>query len=267
MWKSSQWSTTKVTMELREILDNGINVWGENPPQLIHDDYIKNMTMNEEGVRDIITNHFLFRQIGFETVGRFLHEWRQRTREISPHFLNITKAQALLFSDDPLEGYNLKETYSQRTTNTSSGTSTGSGSSDVTTDTSTSDSESGTRTNTNNVSEDKKHLFSDTPQGSVDNIITHMSNGAIDDNTSTTTDNESTSRESGGTSSTETKTTDSSTATTSTSDDGTNTYTLERRGNIGVQPLGDEIRAYQRGFENIIAMIIKEYESLFLRVY
>lgn len=279
MWDAPLYSTTKVTLELRDIINNGensIDIWGDNLPCLFHTDYINNIGMHEQDVRDLITNHFLFRQIGFETVGRFLHEWRQKTREIAPRYRNITYAQSLLWSqDDPLESYHLTETFTEKnegtSTGESTGTSTGSGSSNTSSETTTSDSESGSKKITGNVTESKKHLFSDTPQGNIENVGNHMSNASIDDNTSSNTDNETTTREGNGSSSTETSSSDTSTATsTSTSEasaESTITRTLERRGNIGVQPLGDEVRKYQEAFDDIIAMIIREYEPLFLRVY
>ncbi len=287
MWDAPLYTTTKVTIELRDIIckhdNNDImfcpDLWGECP-LLLHPKFVTKPTyhngeiqstpngISEEEVRNTVVNHFLFRQIGFETVGRFLHEWRQRTCEIAPHYRNITYAQSLLWwQDDPLESYKLTEKFTEENKGSSSGTSTGSGNSDVMSEVSTSESESGSKDITGSVTESKKHLFSDTPQGDIENVRSHISNGSIDDNTSANTDTENTSREGSGSTISESTSTDTSTATSNASAESSITRTLERRGNIGVQPLGDEVRKYQQAYDDIISMLIKEYEPLFLRVY
>ena len=54
-----------------------------------------------------IIEHYYFRQIGFETVGRFKFELNVRLREIMPRFNQLYKTT--LFKYNPIENYNMEE--------------------------------------------------------------------------------------------------------------------------------------------------------------
>ena len=87
------------------------------------------------------------------------------------------------------------------------------------------------------------HRFSNTPQGSIDNIDSHL--------TEASRDNAGANGKSEGSSETE----------------STDNYTLIRRGNIGVQPLGNEINKLRNAFINVDMEIILELKDLFLMIY
>ena len=206
-------NTTKVTLELREVLEGGVDLWDFDYPSYYKDDA---KTAFEQKVID----HFYFRQIGQETVGRFKHYFRAKVREIMPYYIDMYESVDLLKKQgDPLESYNLTETLERETTSEADVQSSGSSSGN------------------------KENRFSRTPQGSVSNLDRYM--------TEASRDNES------GTSS----------ASSETSGSGTETYTLTRRGNIGVQPLGQEINAYRNALINVDMLIINDLEELFLGVY
>lgn len=77
--------------------------------------------------------------------------------------------------------------------------------------------------------------YSNTPQARIENLEEYLTEGETIDNTGTAKNKED--------------------------------YKLVRRGNIGVQPLGDEIRAYRKALINIDEQIIAELNDLFLKVY
>ena len=204
---------TKVTVELGELIENGIKPFDFDYPSFYKGD---EKTAFEQKVLD----HFRFRQIGQETPARWLHTFRTRVCEIMPYYIQLYKSQELFESvEDPLESYNLTETFERNTE--SSGSSTVNGES----------------------SETSEQRFSDTPQGSIDNIDKYMTSATVNENGS----NSETSTESSGT--------------------GSESYTLTRRGNIGVQPFGQEIKILRDSFINIDMMIINELNDLFLKVY
>lgn len=234
------WDNTGVTVELGDIVASGVDVWAFDypvPDETVHyNGKTAKVPFDKKAFEQKILDHYRFRQIGQETVGRWLHYFRSRIREIMPYYVQLYEFEAKWFNvDDPLESYNLVETFEE--SSHGSGTQSTSGSSENTSES------SGTT--------DKENRFSDTPQGSIDNLDNYL--------TSATKDNE----------------TSSGTATVSGSDSsesssentGTTTHTLTRRGNIGVQPLGGEVNNIREAFINIDLMVINELKDLFLQVY
>ena len=221
MWMSSNWYNTGVTVELGKLLENGVNVWDFEYPCFYEGEQ---KTAFEKKILD----HYRFHQIGQETVGRWLHYFRTRMREIMPYYNQLYKSEALLYSkEDPLESYHLVEEFNMErdATDTYSGE---------------------TGTNVTRAT-DTEHRFSNTPQGRIENIDTHMTEASKDNVTGT----------------------DSGTETSESSSEhsGNVKTTMVRRGNIGVQPLGDEIQKLRNAFLNIDMMVINELKDLFLLVY
>lgn len=219
------YDNTKVTVELRELVESGVKIWDFEYPS-----YYKGE--EKAAFEQKVIDHFYFRQIGQETPARWLHYFRSRIREIMPYYLDIYKSVEVFKSvEDPLESYNLVETY--RETGTGSATS----------------QDSATSETTGSTTTDHTRKFSNTPQGSIDNIDDYLTEatkegGTEDSESSGTTTNS-------GSSSTETE----------------KTYELSRRGNIGVQPLGQEIKILREAYINVDMMIINELNDLFLGVY
>lgn len=242
------YDNTGVTVELGDILASGVNLWDfEYPvPRKVVEYNGKTCTVDfdKDRLQEKIENHYRFRQIGFETVGRFKHYLKTRMQEIMPYYVQVYEFDAKFRNiEDPLESYNLIETFQQETSG--SGRMTGSNSSE----------NSGTSTGTSSGTSEKVTKFSDTPQGSIDNLDTYMTNATKENG------NDS------GTSSAETSGSMSGTSEQSTEDSGTTSHTLTRKGNIGVQPLGGEVMNIRSAFINIDLQIIEELADLFLRVY
>lgn len=235
------YDNTGVTVELGELVESGVNIWNFDYPS-----YYKGeeKTAFEKKVID----HYYFRQIGQETPARWLHYFRTRIREIMPYYLDIYKSVEIFKSiEDPLESYNLVETYKE--------TGTGNATSQ---DSSTSES-SGTTTSgrTEDTTSGSTRKFSNTPQGSIDNLDSYLTEATKEEATNTLESSGSDVSEASGT------TTNSGTSSTETE----KSYELSRRGNIGVQPLGDEIRKLREAYINVDMMIINELNDLFLGVY
>jgi len=169
--------------------------------------------------------------------------------------------------EDPFEAYNLREEYTRQ--HTSRGSSQGTSETESELDGSSTGEGSQTstdnRTNTGTTNNTKKR--SDTPQGSIDNIDKYMTEATLENGvasetvTGTQTDATTDTRTDHQTGAT------SGTSSTATEDEGSETYTLTRKGNIGVQPLGYELKALREAFLNIDMMIINELNDLFLKVY
>lgn len=234
------YATTKVTVELDELIKSGVKIWDFDYPVpasvVEYNGKTAKVPFDKKAFEQKILDHYRFRQIGQETVGRWLHYFRTRIREIMPYYVQLYEFEAKWFNvDDPLESYNLVETFQE--SSRGSGKVKGSGSSKNTSDSSGSAS--------------KDSRFSDTPQGSLENLDHYLTTASKDTEAST-----------GKATVTGLDSSESSSENT-----GNTTHTLTRRGNIGVQPLGGEVQNIREAFINIDLMVINDLKDLFLRVY
>ena len=215
------YNTTKLTVELRDIVKSGTDIWDFDYPSFYEGDEKKKFEQK-------VIDHFYFRQIGQETVGRFLHYFRSRIREIMPYYIQLYKSEKYLNEiEDPFATVDYTETYEEET----SGSATGESSA-------TSDSTS---------TEDREHRFHNTPQGAVSNLDSYMTEASIDDN--------------GATESVDSSSTSSSEST------GYTKHTLTKKGAMGVTTFGHDMIEYRESFLNIDMMIINNLQDLFLGVY
>lgn len=267
---------SKVTLELRELIENGVKIWDFDYPSYYKDD---EKTAFEQKVID----HFYFRQIGQETVGRFKFMFKARMREIMPYYIQIYKSCELLDKENPLESYNLTETFKELKKGTETNSETRTDSSETGETSTNSETRSDTSETTSSVSEehsetgskDSTRKFSNTPQGLISNLDNYMTEAETNEENNTSTKNSSSeasaSASHSGTSSITNEVTASISANGTTArelnDEEATEYTLERRGNIGVQPLGQEIKILREAYLNVDMMIINDLNDLFLRVY
>lgn len=232
---------TQVTVELREIVESGVDVWAFEYPSYYSGEQKKTF---EQKVLD----HYWLRQIGQETAGRWLHYFRSRMREIMPYYIQLYQSQELMQSiDDPFGNVDIVETFEQETTGSSSGTS-----STTNTGTSTGTEEEG-RIHTEN----HQRQFSNTPQGSISNLEKYLTEASVE----LADDNDDLSRTS------EASTEATSTGTASGTESGTVKHTLTRKGNQGVNTYAHDMKELRETFLNIDMMIINELKDLFLQVY
>lgn len=90
----------RLTMELRNVVKD-CDIFDRCDPFPIWDE-------NHRGeLEKKIIEHYYFRQIGFETVGRFKFELNVRLREIMPRMNKIYKTTQYKYN--PIENYNMEE--------------------------------------------------------------------------------------------------------------------------------------------------------------
>lgn len=253
------YSNSKITLELRDLLsstdENGqpFKLWDFDYPSFYQGE---EKTAFEQKVID----HYLFRQIGAETPGRFKHNFRTRIREIMPYYIQLYKSVEIMEGiDDPFGNVDIVETFEEESSGSSTGSqsSTSSGTSDTTETGTTNHSES------LNKSEDTEQRKSNTPMGSVDNLDNYLSEALRENKTNT----ESSESETGTSSSVNASTSTESEGTSSTSNTGTVKHTLTKKGNQGVNTYAHDMIELRQTFLNVDLMIIKELNDLFLRVY
>lgn len=133
------------TVELGKILETEIELFDFEYP--IFDESYRPV------LEDKIKNHFYFREIGFETFGRFKFYLKKELQLIMPHYNKMYKATNL--EQRILDNYEVVESYDRTTANNSN--------------------------NTTATDSDNTRKFSDTPQGA-----TNLSTNYLTDLTETT---------------------------------------------------------------------------------
>jgi hypothetical protein len=99
---------SQYTLEVRQIDENGVDIF-EGWTYPIFDEAYR-AVLNQK-----ILEHFYFREIGVETVGRFIFNVRVRMNEIMPTINKLYTSEAL--PQRILDNYDVTEIYSRDTTN------------------------------------------------------------------------------------------------------------------------------------------------------
>ena len=224
---------TRVTVELNDLIESGFTLWNFDYPSFYEGD---EKTAFEQKVID----HYRFRQIGSETVGRWHHQFRTRVREVMPYFIQLYKSVAIMDAiDDPFGNVDVTETFTRERSSNSKTESTGTNSETV----------AGTTSET--VTGTKK--FSNTPQGSISNLDSYMTEATVDNGSNNGTNNQTVS----GTGSADTEQNDSE----------TESYTMTKQGNQGVNTYAHDMKEFREIMINVDLQVIEALNDLFLKVY
>lgn len=192
---------TKVTVELRELVEANFPIWGFDYPSYYEGE-------KKKAFEQKIIDHYYFCEIGQETPARWHHYFKARMREIMPYYIRLYETVEVMDAiDDPFGNVDFTETFEQTTTGK-------------------------TTTSADNVEK-----FSDTPQGTIENLETHLtnatkSNGNTENDTSETV-----------------------------------SHTYRKQGNQGVNTYAHDMKEYREILLNIDMMIINELADLFLLIY
>ena len=229
-------SNTKVTEELRDLVAAGVNIWDFEYPSYYKGDA-------KAAFEQKVLDHFWTRQIGQETVGRFLHYFRRTVREIMPYYIQRYESVDLMNDPEirPLDNYNMIEEYEQETSETGEASNESTGSS------------SGTGT------EKKTRAESITPDGELNWALNPTNPATISLDYASNVQQEINDNNASETS--------ESSGSTSSSNQGSSSHKLTRRGNIGVTTYAQLLEGYRQTFVNIDMEIIEELDICFLGVY
>lgn len=238
---------------VKQLIDQKMSTYPLYESKSNHEYGIPDIIPTREELNKKILNYYKYREIGFETVGRFLDELEISLNEIMP------KYNQLFFSAD--QDYNIiynvdyKRTIDRDLSGNTTSTSTG--------ETTSNSNDSNTTSTTTNLY--NKNVESDTPQSQLG-----ITNKQIDsvDYANKVTWNKDTTEQSGTSTGTATTTADSTTT-----GSGTNKEiesTLETtKGNFGVISAQDLIKKYRELIINIEQMIINDprITELFMLIY
>ena len=218
--------------------------------------------------RDILNtkllNHYKYREIGFETVGRFCDELEITMCEIMPRYNELFKTVEIMADlPSPFDNVDVTETFEQETTSKSE--SEGTSTNNTTNDSESNGTSSATIGNTNN----SKRVTSDTPQDEIsiatENIegvnyasqvewVKNVSNGSEERNV---TDSNSTEMTSEGSTSGSSETT------------GTVRHIFTKKGNQGVNTYAHDMNEFRTSIIDVVEQIINDERigELFMMVY
>lgn len=241
------------------------------------EEYIPSVIPTREELNRKILNHYKYREIGFETVGRFLDELEISMCEIMPRY------NQLFFTAD--QDYNIiynvdyKRTIDRDLGGNSSSKTTGNGSSTSTNnDTATNKTTANDSTTTTNaMTDNEKTVKSQTPQNELSLPASDIDKVGYADEASWNQKNSNSNGTSNGTSSADSTTTNigtgetKSNSTVDVSDTRKETEaTIETtKGNFGVVSAQDLIQKYREIILNIEQMIINDdrIKELFMLVF
>lgn len=233
----------------RQALESALSTYPLHIPKNKQD-----LIPTREELNKRILNHYKYREIGFETVGRFLDELEITMCEIMPYYNERFKTiEVMAEIENPFDTVDLVETFEQETssTSTSEGTS------------SNTESNEGTSEGTTSAETASRAIESDTPgndiaAGSLDEV-SYASRAEWGKGSSQGSEN----RSSSGSSSSEGSTSGSS------SSEGITRHTYTKRGAQGVTTFGHDMIEFRDSIIDVMNEIVTDsrLEELFMIVY
>lgn len=230
--------------EAKAAIDKALSTYPLYKPEKVYD-----LVPDREELNTRLLNHYKYREIGFETVGRFLDELQITMSEIMPRYNELFKTVVTMAElPSPFDNVDVTETFSETRTETG-GTETASTASDTT-------------TTKNTVASDSKQVQIQTPGSNVSNIVSKsIDTVAYADQVNLGKDNSS----SDGSSTSNGETTTSS-ANEST---GTTEHTYTKKGNQGVNTYAHDMLEFRTQIIDVVDQIVNDprINELFMLVW
>lgn len=235
-----------------------------------------------ESLNEKILNRYKYREIGFETVGRFLFELENTMKLIMPTYNELFKTVEIMSDiEDPFGNVDFTETFEEERTGTTETEGTSTGNSNTTSNTTATSNFESEGTTTNNITTngnntvDKTRKFSDTPQNNLDSLNKYLTDYTEESEkanlSNTEVANGGTTSTSIGTDTNETTSTGTdSTETTGKSEvTGTTKHTFTKKGNQGVNTYAHDMNEFRTTINDYVEQIVNDerLNELFLLVW
>ena len=217
-----------------------------------------------------LLNHYKYREIGFETIGRFLDELKITMCEIMPRYNELFKTvETMANLPNPFDNVDVVETFEEEKANRSS--------SDTKTGTSTTGTAQDSTKTTGTASSYNKHINSKTPQDklsvpaegidSIDYADEAQWNKDSSSTGGTSTSNGSTS----GTSTTNGATSEKSEGSANVINEGSEItkHTYTKKGNQGVNTYAHDMNEFRTSIIDVVDQIVNDprIRELFMLIY
>ena len=239
----------KVKNKIYDIFDR-LDVFMPNRENYERNNYI--MLVTAERIRDKLLNHYKYREIGFETVGRFIDELKISLDEIMPYYNQLLETFYISMDLESIfDNVDWVSTHTEKII----GSSTGSGSSNSKlTDNTTSQTD---------MVDNSKMVHSATPQNNLNKSATDIDTVPFADDMQWNKNISSSGQSSNG------ETSSNSSNTSQNSEERFVEITDSKKGNQGVNTYAHDILKYRETIINIEQQIItdKRIKELFMLVY
>lgn len=207
---------------------------------------------SREELNEKLLNHYKYREIGFETVGRFLDELEITMKEIMPRYNELLKTIVTMAElPSPFDNVDVVETFEQTRKN------------DSTTDTTASSNASDTTTTNNSVDSTNKHVQTGTPQGNLSVPASDIDSVNYADEVTWGKDHSASTGSSTSTGNT------SGTTKVVNGGNETTTHTYTKKGNQGVNTYAHDMNEFRTSIIDVVDQIIHDdrINELFMLVY
>ena len=215
-----------------------------------------------------LLNFYKYREIGFETIGRFLDELEIAMCEIMPYYNQLMSSEDMMNGIEDIFGnIDITESYEETSTGKQTGAAQSSSSSEVISE------QNNTTTSQSSVNSDSssKTIESETPGNELSITAGDINSISYADKATWNKDNNTSSSESTDTSSVDSSSSSNqeSSSSSDVSTQGNISHTLTRKGNQGVNTYAHDMLEFRELFLNIVQSIIndKRIAELFMMVY
>lgn len=215
-----------------------------------------------------LLNHYKYREIAFETVGRFLDELQITMEEIMPYYNEMFKTIEIMSElDNPFDNVDITETYFEET----SGTATNEGTSEVNSQSSNETQSSDSSQTNAAVENNSKNVHAATPQGVLDISSDDIDSIPYADDATWNKSNNSDTANSSGSSNAKSDTSSSqdSESMSQTTTSGTTEHTFTKKGNQGVNTYAHDMIEFRTSIIDVTNQIINDIriKELFMMVF
>lgn len=241
--------------QLKEQLDLALSTY-----PLYKADAAYDLVPNREQLNERLLNHYKYREIGFETIGRFLDELKITMSEIMPRYNELFKTVVTMANlPSPFDNVDVVETFEEEKKNNSTSTSeAGSTTTGTAQDSS---------TTTGTASSYNKHINSKTPQDKLSVPAEGIDSIDYADEAQWNKDNSTT----GGTSSSSGETSATSEESANVTNEGSETtkHTYTKKGNQGVNTYAHDMNEFRTSIIDVVDQIVNDsrIRELFMLVY
>ena len=252
----------KYTVELRSLMSDPTvepklqEALSTYPIYTSENQNVADLIPTREELNRKLLRHYKYREIGFETVGRFLDELQITMEEIMPYYNQMYHTVEIM-AELPSPFDNVDVIERTKETRTTSGKTTDSGS--------VNSSASDSSETTSNVNSNSKNLTSDTPQGNIGVSASNIDSVTRANNASWTKNTSNDTASTTGSSSTNTTNSNESNS------EGTETVEHEytKTGNQGVNTYAHDMNEFRTSIIDVTMQIIedKRIAELFMMVY
>lgn len=277
--------TLMESSQTKPLIDKAMSTYPLYTPK---HEFIYGFIPTREELNKKILNRYKYREIGFETIGRFLDELETSLNEIMPYYNQFYKSIDIMNNIEDIFGnLDVTESFEQTSEGTSKDSSEGTskdtstGSSQATSETSsesTANTSSETNSNTNSYN---KNVKSTMPQDDISKSNTNIDGVSFADEINWTHNTSNDNATNTGTDTTTSSSSNTSNGSTSQTSNGETTnltlgerldklsHTLTRKGNQGVNTYAHDMLEFRELFINIEQEIIndKRISELFMGIY